>query len=537
MSASRPPGNPGENISEAEIRKQLEDIFKSRDFVASQRLMDFLNYIVDQALAGKDKNIKAYNIAVDVFGAGADFDSQINPLVRTEAVRLRSKLEHYYLLNPDAPVHIAIPKGAYVPVFSRQGEQSSAPFPSREWQLPSIHTSILVAPFETINSSPEGESFNSGLVNEIVKGLIRFNDITVIDQSAGTNSTAPAPGAGSPGATRPAHPPRFILKGALQTQRKHFKLWVTLSDSGNCGKIWAESFNGDLQHDLFETQEIIAEKIVYLIAADFGVIQQIILKEIEAGQGQSSFTHKAQWLYHRWVNRLTPADFRLALAAVDEALSKEPDNAHLMAMLSDLYSADYQLSYGLAENSLEQSLGLALAASAADPECQTAYLALAINYFLREDRTKFLISAERALELNPSSSSAMTTLSSWYGLLGFWNEALELIKKVFQLNPASPGWCHAVLSFYHYVRCDYDKALIEAYKINMPQMLWDSLFRLIAATGCGNAGAAAQAASDLLELYPDFEQNGKGLVAHSIPSQEYVERVVNSLADAGISLK
>ena len=87
------------------------------------------------------------------------------------------------------------------------------------------------------------------------------------------------------------------------------------------------------------------------------------------------------------------------------------------------------------------------------------------------------------------------------------------------------------------MRCDYDKALIEAYKINMPQMLWDSLFRLIAATGCGNAGAAAQAASDLLELYPDFEQNGKGLVAHSIPSQEYVERVVNSLADAGISLK
>jgi TolB-like protein len=512
------------NISAQEIREQLVEIFKSKDFVASQRLMDFLAYVTEEALKNNAQNIKAYNIAVDVFGMGIDFDALTNPLVRTEAVRLRSKLEHYYLLNPTAAVHISIPKGAYVPLFSRLTEKRK--LISDEWSLPELHTTILILQFENISKTTDGESFNAGLVNEITNALIKFRDLTVIDsdQHLATSS------ASEKQATQATA--RFILKGSLQTQKKRFKLWVSLTDSRINRKIWTESFDGDFKQDIFEAQEIIAEKIVYRIAADFGIIQKTLLKELDVGQMPSSFIQKSQLLYHRWVSRLSNSDFRLALVALQEALTEEPGDAFVQAMLADLYAANYQMSYGIVEDDLEQSLKLATNAANLDPKCQVAHLALAMNYFLRSDRTKFLINADRALKINPTSSSAMTTLASWYGFLGYWDEALELTKKIFQLNPAPPGWCHSTLAFYHYYREDYGKAMFEAQKINMPQMLWDPLFRLISAARLNEASECAQAYTDLMNLFPNFEKDSQIIVSRSIPNQEYTALIQDGLKAA-----
>ena len=486
--------------------------------------MDFLSYVVEETLKGNAQNIKAYSIAVDVFGMGTDFDSLVNPLVRTEAVRLRSKLEHYYLLNPTANIHISIPKGGYAPVFSRLSEHTKDV--SNDWSLPDLRTTILILPFEEISETTEGDKFNIGLVNEISNSLIKFRDLTVIDQD-GDSSTDTV---GSEEHIQPSA--RFCLKGDLQTQKKRFKLWVTLTDSKHNAKIWAENFSGDFKQDMFEAQEIIAEKIVYIIAADFGVIQQTLLKEFDSGQTPSSFAQKAQLLYHRWVNRLSSGDFRIALTVLEEALKEEPGNASVQGMLADLYAANYQLSYGVVDNDLELSLQMATRAANAEPKCQVAHLALAINYFLRSDKAKFLISADRALEINPVSSSALTTLASWYGLLGYWDEALELTKKVFQLNPASPGWCHATLAFYHYYHRDYAKALFEAQKINMPQMPWDPLFRLISAAWLNDAGECERAYSDMLELFSDFEENKQKIISNSIPNPEYVSLIQDGLKAA-----
>jgi hypothetical protein len=69
-------------------------------------------------------------LGTEVFGRAADYDPRIDPIVRNYAVRLRKKLDEYYAENPDAcDVIISLPKGHYVPVFSRRQEtlrQSSA---------------------------------------------------------------------------------------------------------------------------------------------------------------------------------------------------------------------------------------------------------------------------------------------------------------------------------------------------------------------------------------------------------------------------
>ena len=110
-----------------EVRAQLARILCSPEFVVPERVRSFLRYLVEQTLAGRADRLKGYTIATAVFERGESFDAQADPVVRTEAGRLRRALERYYLVEGQAdPVLIEVPKGCYVPSFSRR-----APLPRR----------------------------------------------------------------------------------------------------------------------------------------------------------------------------------------------------------------------------------------------------------------------------------------------------------------------------------------------------------------------------------------------------------------------
>ncbi|MBQ4132298.1 MAG: hypothetical protein IJD04_01000 [Desulfovibrionaceae bacterium] len=523
-----------DGIRPDDVRKQLEEIFNSRDFVASRRLRDFLSYVVEQTLAGAGKDIKAYNIAVEVFGLEASFDPISNPLVRTEAARLRAKLEHYYLLNPAEAIHISIPKGGYAPLFELlgSGNESAPDVPSLSVSARSgfePQASVVVFPFINSSNSDLGESIVSGLASEVITMLTRFSGLAV----------SAHPGAPSPGYDEAeqygASSSRFFLSGRIQTSGDKFKLWSSLSDACTGTIIWAESFEGSCSDDLFEVQTAIAEKISNQTAAEFGLIQRRLIQEMQSGLALPSISQKAALLYSKWNKSLAVDDFRLALAALQESMKEEPGNAMAMAMLSDLYASNYQMHYEI-EGNLEQSLKLAVEAARAEPDCQLAHLALCMNYYLRGEKNKFLISADNALHINPASSSAMAILSFEYGMLGLWDQALELAKKLFHLNPVAPGWCRAVLSFYHFQREDFEKAFYEAQKINTPQLLTDPLFRLISSVHLGIKAEQELPRADLLELHPNFQDEWPDLLHRVIPTPQYTDLIKNSLKMADIAV-
>ena len=112
------------SVSTSSIQAQLERILASPDFNVPERARTFLKYIVTETLSGRADRIKAYSIAVEVFGRDTSFDPQSDPVVRIEAGRIRRALERYYLTSGSSdPIAIAIPKGSYVPVFSSRGEE------------------------------------------------------------------------------------------------------------------------------------------------------------------------------------------------------------------------------------------------------------------------------------------------------------------------------------------------------------------------------------------------------------------------------
>jgi adenylate cyclase len=57
-------------------------------------------------------------VATQVLGRKADFDPNLDPIVRIMAGRLRRALERYYATHGrQDQVRIDIPKGSYVPIF------------------------------------------------------------------------------------------------------------------------------------------------------------------------------------------------------------------------------------------------------------------------------------------------------------------------------------------------------------------------------------------------------------------------------------
>src|SRR5262249_42785648 len=123
--------SPGNGVASDLVRAQLRRIVGCQEFDASERNRRFLQYVVEETLAGRTERIKAYSIATSVFGRDASFDPQTDPIIRIEASRLRRSLERYYLTaGKDDPIRIEIPKGSYIPTFGASVPEQSAPHPA-----------------------------------------------------------------------------------------------------------------------------------------------------------------------------------------------------------------------------------------------------------------------------------------------------------------------------------------------------------------------------------------------------------------------
>lgn len=111
------------------IRAALARIAESAPFHASPALVAFLTFVVEEVLAGRGPNLKAYTVATLGLGRGSDFNPQTDAIVRTEARRLRRALATYYAeAGRHDPVRIALPLGSYAPRFAL-GEVPSQALP------------------------------------------------------------------------------------------------------------------------------------------------------------------------------------------------------------------------------------------------------------------------------------------------------------------------------------------------------------------------------------------------------------------------
>jgi len=108
----------GANDRDVLIQSALQDILNSKHFLNAPTVRAFLSFVVEESIAGRGDRIKAYTIALEVFGRDAEFDPSNDTIVRTTAGRVRKALQAYYLeCENDSRVVISLPNRGYAPAF------------------------------------------------------------------------------------------------------------------------------------------------------------------------------------------------------------------------------------------------------------------------------------------------------------------------------------------------------------------------------------------------------------------------------------
>jgi Tol biopolymer transport system component len=100
------------------IRRQLDRLLASPEFARTDRMARFLRYVVEHSARGRTDALRERQIGIEVFDRPPDWDPKLDNVVRSEARRLRDKLNAYAAsASPDETVRIAIPKGSYIAEF------------------------------------------------------------------------------------------------------------------------------------------------------------------------------------------------------------------------------------------------------------------------------------------------------------------------------------------------------------------------------------------------------------------------------------
>ncbi len=164
-------------ISPHAVRAQLGRILGSESFARARRMQRFLEFIVEETLAGRADQLGEYGIAIGVFDRRPDFEPALDPIVRNDARRLRMKLLEYYRQTHTraGDVLIDIPKGGYVPVFhpAQYGE------PAGE-AAPDTPRRVAVLPFEEISTAPESALCGLALCMSLTAGLTAVDGLEAI---------------------------------------------------------------------------------------------------------------------------------------------------------------------------------------------------------------------------------------------------------------------------------------------------------------------------------------------------------------------
>lgn len=119
------------------ICQQLERLLANPLFRNSKRYPNLLRYVVERALDGHAGELKERTLGVDVFGRNPDYDTNLDPVVRTTAGEIRKRIAQYYHeAGHDAEIRIDLPSGSYVPEFHFPVvEAPHLPARKSEWAL------------------------------------------------------------------------------------------------------------------------------------------------------------------------------------------------------------------------------------------------------------------------------------------------------------------------------------------------------------------------------------------------------------------
>ena len=451
---------PSVDLAAQAVRQQLERILGSPGFARNERLSRFLRFVVEKHLDCRDAELKESIIAIEVFGRATDFDSRLDPVVRTEAGRLRSRLSEYYLKEGKADaLVIELPKGGYVPSFHEVEKArpvtvpTPAEIPARSgvrlrlalglaglvivltavglWlgQRRGAPIPIAVLPLENTSHDPANDYFADGLTDELIRNL------SIIDGLAVRSRTSSFGMRGRPRNIRDAGEQLhadYILEGSVLRAGQQLRIDVQLVRVHDDLAMWSERFDRKLT-DIFAIQDEIA----------LGIVNNLRLK---LGRGRRRYETSLEaydlYLHARALPDQRTRDLANEAASIyQQVIAKDALFAPAYAGLAGAYAASS--AQGFRNHKANELADMRAAADKAvqlDPLLAEAHDALGMEYARQGQWAQAEQSFRRAIELDPGYSQTYDDYSSWLLLpLGRIEEAVHQMRLGERADPLAPS--------------------------------------------------------------------------------------------------
>ncbi|WP_261337976.1 adenylate cyclase [Rhizobium leguminosarum] len=546
----------GSNIQEdavpssQDVLAQLERIISCPEFRRVGRTGVFLNYLVEETLAGRGHRIKAYSIAIEVFKRPEKSFTQDDPVVRIEAGTLRRELERYYLLaGRNDSVRIGIPKGAYVPTFAWNhsaepiiaeplprripSDQMAVPWWRMRWTIPaalaivaglvgsaywinlrptvdSVQTTgipdrptLVVAPFANLGGA-NAELYARGLAEELLTALPRFKEIKVFGRET---SASLSPGVGV-SQIRNELGARYLLDGSVRTSGSRIRVTARLLDTSDGAILWSEDYENDLQtRDLFAIQTAVANKVAATVAQPYGVMAQIdSAKPPPDDRGAYECTLNF-YAYRGELSVERHADVR---ACLEGAVTRYPSYATAWAMLSIVYLDEDRFKFNFRSDTpqpMQRALQAARRSIQLDPDNTRGLQALMTALFFSQQFAEAMRIGELALATNPNDTELMGEFGTRLAMGGQWQRGAALLDHALALNPGAAGYYHGTRALAAFMLGDTRSAIAGIRQADLQKF---PLFHVVAAIIYAEAGMSEDARREgeiFMQMRPDFIPN------------------------------
>lgn len=421
-------------LPSAAILEELAKVLSSALFRGSNRSSKLLRFLVEQTLNGQQSRLKEYAVGTAALGRARSFDPRTDPIVRTEASRLRSRLDNYYRTEgQDDLLVIVLPKGRYVPRFECRTISTPRCTPRRERNI-----SIAVLPLANLSTEAASDYFSDGMTDEIAAALAKVRNLRVVARSSAyafKHQSTPAPAIGM--ALGASH----LIDGSVRQEGNRVRITAQLIDAPSGLQLWAETYDRNLT-DLFAIQEDIATSIASALLLQLGLGQgdRLVPRRTTDWETYQSYLRGRAFIRGR-----RPTD---AIAVLEDA-SRDREYAPALAMLSQAHrvALDYDTvtrggpadaARGCVELSLKKAEVAAREAMRLDPDHAGGYAALAYVQTTRGNWVEADDLFQEARGLDASDPETLFRYAQHLMFVGRISDSLHAFRELRSLEPFVP---------------------------------------------------------------------------------------------------
>jgi TolB-like protein len=575
-------------MNAASVREALERILASPGFDASARNRRFLEYLVEETLAGRAGRLKGLTIAIDVFGRdAATFDRESDPVVRIEAAKLRRRLKSYYLTaGQDDPIRIDIPKGGYAPTFTCHTDEVPAPappasiapwrrmqrrLPGRRWLalgvfalagaallamvalrferptvqaeagLPTLQQrgpAVIVLPFENLSGSEADDVFANGLTEELISNLMHFGELRLYS-AYGSFQEQPTADTGELSERLDVG---YVVRGSVRRGPKRVRLIAHLIDARTGQHVWSETYDRELTpENVFAVQEQLAADVAGQLAQPYGLINEVTANSFRQQRPVTLFAYDCVLRAFDYRRTQGPEKHAVVRACLEEAVRRDPGYADAWAFLAYAYLDEYRFGgYGprpYDPAALARATSTARHAVELDNSGVYSLLALSAVHFYRREFAEADETNRRLLSLNPTNPEVLGQVGWRTAFAGDWDQGLALIRQAIDRSIKAPWFYRMFIAFDHYRRRDYEAALVEVEPIADAGTV--QLPVLVAAIHgqLGNRDQAQRALDRAMAMNPIFLQDPRAAMRRHNTPEDLIDQLIDGLRKAGLAVE